>query len=873
MFNKGSWSSSLWLASLFTAISLSLTGCGFGSKSDADYYQEALQHYQQKNNQAAIIQLKNALSENLNHADSRKLLGIIYAEQGSGADAEKELRQALSLGTPFEQIGIWLGDALLLQGKSDELLETFQTQTSDSAELRAIKALMSGEAYLQQRVYKEAKDQFTTATEYDATKPRALLGLALIAVIESKPEQAQQLVEESLAIDDKSPKAWLTQGDIHKLGGELEAALSAYQKGAAATRIPQSYYYQIAMRQIMELQLSTGQLAAAEETLNTLKNSFHQGQYPQDIKLTYLRAVLAFQKQNFAEASELAGKVLLMNKNHLGAKLLAGTADAAIGNYRKATKNLRNYLLHNPNNYQARKVLAFVQTKNQEYQEAIDTLAPITESGDELDKATLGIIATSALGAGDVQKSTEYLSEALELDPANSDLRYRLAQSFLAQGDFDRALEELSTLESSDEQQQRPKIAKAKVYINAEDYDNALAILQPLAKEHPDDPEIISLEGTVHYLMGDTSKARDSFLHARKIDQGYLPAIRSLAFLATVEGNPDQAESVYQSALKANPDNPNLLIELGQLLLQQQKLDEAEELFKRAKQTEGAQMTASVFLARLYIAEQKPDLAKAELSPHTSSESPAVFAELGNAQMLSREYANALASYEKLASLVPNSPIAPYLVASAYSALGNSIAADAALGQSLSINNSFTPAVLAKARLALKNKDLPQAKTLLQTLTTNAPEQITTKLLAADIAMADNQPASAYQIYQKLYSENPNNYLLPQMVQALWRAEGPEAVIPRLKQITSNDPENIAAYTLLASAYQESGKTPEAITTYKKVIDQSPDNAIALNNLAWLLKDSAPKEAQTYAKKALKLQPESEAIEDTLEQINLLLEE
>ncbi len=867
MFSKGSWPSFAWLASLLTVIFLSLSGCGFGSKSDEDYYQEALQHYEQKNNQAAIIQLKNALSENLNHADSRKLLGMIYVEQGNGADAEKELRQALALGIPFEQVAILLGDALLQQGKTDELIETLQPQASDSDNLRATKALMIGEAYLQQGTYKEAKKHLQAATENDAAKPRALLGLALIAIIEREPEEAQKYVKQSLALDNMSPKAWLTQGDINRVLGEQQEAISAYQKAAETTRSSQSYFYQMAMRQIIEIQLSTGQLDAAEETLNTLKKSFYQEQFPGDIKLTYLRAVLAFQKQNFAEASELADKVLLMDKNHLGAKLLAGTADAATGNYRKAAKNLRNYLLHNPNNHQARKVLAFVQANNREYEEAIDTLAPITESGIELDKATLGIIATSALGTGDLEKSTKYLSEALELDPSNNNLRYSLAQSFLAQGDFDRAIEELSTLESADDQQQRPKIAKAKVYINAKDYDNAQATLEPLTKEYPDDPEVASLLGTVHYLKGDIENAREQFQQAIEIDQSYLPAIRSLAYLAIMDGDSAQAESVYQSALKTNPDNPNLLVDLGQLLMQQRRFDEAENLFKQAKDKEGSQITASVFLAQIYIAEKKPDLAKAELTPLTSTASPSVFAELGNAQMLSGEYANALASYKKLADLTPKSPIAPYLVSTAHIGLGNQNSADLALSRSLSISKTFAPALLAKARLALRNKDLKQAKQLFGTLKTTAPEQITTRLLEADIAMADNQPGSAYQIYQKIYAENPSNNLLPKMVQALWQAEGADAVIPRLKEITAKDTQNVAAYSLLASAYLESDNVPEAVTTYKKVIELSPNNAIALNNLAWLLKDSDPRQAMSYVERALEIEPDSEAIKDTLEQI------
>ena len=53
---------------------------------------------------AAIIQLKNALQEKPDMAEARLLLGKALLEQGDVAAAEKELRRALELKAPDDQV-------------------------------------------------------------------------------------------------------------------------------------------------------------------------------------------------------------------------------------------------------------------------------------------------------------------------------------------------------------------------------------------------------------------------------------------------------------------------------------------------------------------------------------------------------------------------------------------------------------------------------------------------------------------------------------------------------------------------------------------------------------------------------------------------
>src|SRR4030067_1461809 len=75
----------------------SVTACSKTQTSQA-LVSEARQYQQKGDNDAAIIQLKNALQKDPDDSEARYLLGTIYYETGDPQSAEKAQRNALSLG-------------------------------------------------------------------------------------------------------------------------------------------------------------------------------------------------------------------------------------------------------------------------------------------------------------------------------------------------------------------------------------------------------------------------------------------------------------------------------------------------------------------------------------------------------------------------------------------------------------------------------------------------------------------------------------------------------------------------------------------------------------------------------------------------------
>ena len=59
--------------------------------------------------------------------------------------------------------------------------------------------------------------------------------------------------------------------------------------------------------------------------------------------------------------------------------------------------------------------------------------------------------------------------------------------------------------------------------------------------------------------------------------------------------------------------------------------------------------------------------------------------------------------------------------------------------------------------------------------------------------------------------------------------------VKAINQHLLKEPENITLHQSLAMVYQQMGRHQEAIRTYERIIDLDPDQAVSLNNLAWLL--------------------------------------
>jgi Flp pilus assembly protein TadD len=102
------------------------------------------------------------------------------------------------------------------------------------------------------------------------------------------------------------------------------------------------------------------------------------------------------------------------------------------------------------------------------------------------------------------------------------------------------------------------------------------------------------------------------------------------------------------------------------------------------------------------------------------------------------------------------------------------------------------------------------------------------------------------------------------LAQAYWQARQWDASVAVRKNWIEKNPNDVAMRMALGQAYTQLARFDDAIQTYRDIHALMPNNALALNNLAWLLQKTAPDEALQYAEQADKLVPGTPSIMDTL---------
>jgi len=340
---------------------LLITGCNNKFSDPQTLVAEAKQYQQKGDNNAAIIQLKNALQKDPDIAEARYMLGALYVDAGDPTSGEKELRKALELGFDTTKVIPALARSLLMQERYQQVLdETREDQRS--APLLATR----GYAELALGGLSGAANSFDQALKLEPEFPEALLGQARLALAARKMDKASQLVDHVLAMAPKNTDAWLLRGDLYDLQGNNERAAAAY--GEAVQIRPDNISAHIRRASVLT---SLNNFDAAQAEINAARKVARG-----DPIVDYGQALLLFRTGKSGPALEAIQRVLRVAPDHLPSVVLAGLLQYSRGSPEQAERNMRRFLDHSPNSIYARKLLAFIQIKSNQNERALQTLQP-----------------------------------------------------------------------------------------------------------------------------------------------------------------------------------------------------------------------------------------------------------------------------------------------------------------------------------------------------------------------------------------------------------------------------------------------------------------------------------------------------------------
>lgn len=860
-----------WLIAVFLT-GLTLSACDEGGEQDTEnLFSRAVERREQGNLRASTIDLKTILQKDPKNTKARLLLGDNYIDVGDSASAEKELTVARELGAEEDQVLLPLGEARLMQGKYEAVLETSQVAENDPAKRIYVIHYLRGRALLGLQKYEKAKAEFDASLLYYAkdineerphlklTEPEEYLGaiieLARIAIAKGDWEEAGKLVARGEKIQAQQPDLLAVKGEILYKREKFKESEEAFQKASDAKPTRMTY----------ELGIARAQLAN-NDTKKAIEHLDHALKYfPDNIQANYYRGLAGYLEGDYQTAKQRSENVLKLNDNHIPSYLISGAASFALGQLEQANKLLTRYLSAVPASDWARKMLGATQLRLNRPSEALATLRPIADQKSE-DKDLLQMVGTAALRAGELNAASDFFQQAVNLSPEDTDAQTRLGLTKLAAGDRTAGIETLERAIETAPENLRARYSLMHVHLRLGEFKKALEVASELRERDPDNATPLIGIGLANIGLKKRDEALAAFKEALEKSPKHVGAMFAIAEIHQSNKDIDAARQALKRVLEVKPDHLGALLRLANLEAQAGKQAESYAYVEQAMKAHPKAITPRILVAQSYLRKDEPLKALTTIKEvlDANPDSPGLLLIAGQAQIDLGKSGESARTLEHLVRTVPKFAQGHYLLARAYSMLGNRGRMHEELERAIALNPKFLPASLASVRGLIIDGKEKEALARFAKLKSDYPESDHVRALEGWIATRRNDAANAAQIYQDVFEERPNSRVAIDLATARWKSNDGAGAVKVLTEWTAKHPRDLRAKSELANYYILLGLKGNAAPILEDIVQQDPKNWVALNNLADVLLESEPKRAVEFARNAYKLAPKAPPVIVTL---------
>ena len=281
----------------------------------------------------------------------------------------------------------------------------------------------------------------------------------------------------------------------------------------------------------------------------------------------------------------------------------------------------------------------------------------------------LRVAGQVAIANNDAKRATDYFERAAAVAKDDPAAWIRLGAVRLATGDSEGAMRDLEAAAELDNDAYLADVGLVVAHVSRKEIDKALAAVDRLAKKQPKSGMPENLRGLVYLAKGDRKSARAAFEKALDLQPDFLPAATSLARLDIAEKQPEAARKRFEAIVAKAPKNDQALLALAEIQAATgMPLKEIVPTVDRAVNANPTSVEARLAQIGIHLRTNNPKaaLAAAQSAAAALPDNPSIVESLGRAQLAAGEPNQAVASFNKLASLFPQSPGPLMLVARAH---------------------------------------------------------------------------------------------------------------------------------------------------------------------------------------------------------------
>jgi tetratricopeptide (TPR) repeat protein len=410
----------------------------------------------------------------------------------------------------------------------------------------------------------------------------------------------------------------------------------------------------------------------------------------------------------------------------------------------------------------------------------------------------------------------------------------------------------------------------ARIALLEKDTESAAKFVEKALSILPNSADTLMLKASVALMAQNQPQAGEIYRQIIQQNKNHIPAYLGLAKLAIKNNELSEAKEYYQNILSINGNYITAYNDLAVIADKQNNPEEAEKQLKTGlDKTKGNQKSELFMAARLtkwYIAHKQPEKSQAladEVIKHYPN-NPVALDLLAGALIANGKDQEAEKALTKLIE-TNSADIKPRLTLALLLGKNPERKKDVLklFDDALQLEPGNIQPYLFKVNYLLSQKEYREAETIANKAIELFPKSGTGKKLIGDIRLAEKDVAQALLAYQEAYDIQPTQNLLFKLSDIMTIQGRQNEAIKLLETELQKNDKDIALQFKLASHYDRQKRYPEASKLYQAIIAQKPDNAAALNNLAWTLAQQNHPDALKNAKKAYELSPDTAPIMDT----------
>lgn len=836
---------------LLLAISL-LTACG-KSEDSTSLVNDAKVKLAAGDRNAAMIQLKNAVTHDEKNAEARFELGKLYLEQNNLEGAEKELRHAREAGYPTSTVNPLIARALLGQREFQRVLDEVPAPATNEVNAATVQSLRAT-AELGLGNKEEARKTLQAARTASPDTLEIHLALAQLALADRDLPKALAALDQALVIDPSHRDSLLLKGDLLRATGKTTEAADTYRRAVQADPRHTNARLALAGIAITENKLDD----ARKEVDAALKIS------PKDLLARYTEALIDFKEKKNERARDNLAAVLKAAPAYVPALLLGGSIEYALGNLQTAESHLNKVVQAAPKNILALRLLAATQLRLGRTDDALRTLSPALKANTQ-DAGILVVAGEIALARKDYAGASAYFEQAVQRNPDSAVIRTELGISRLAQGDR-RAMADLQAAAGMEGAGTRADNFIILSHLGKKDFDAALQSIAALEKKQAATPLTWNYRGAAYLGKNDTTRARDSFSQALKLDPVFFPAAANLAQLDIKDNNPVAARQHFEKILKTDARHLNAMLALADLAKFNNDDKAHLSWLEKAAAADPQSIQPPLALGRYHLAkgDKNKALAAARAAVSVQPDNPAAIELLGASQLAIGDTTNAMASYRKLVDKIPGQAAVWVKLASIQVISKDFNGARKSLQAAQQTQPGMLEAQLMLGNIEIKDGKLDEAQKIAKQIQQGKPNNAAGFILEGDVAFARKDFQAALIAFERAHKLQPSSTMLIRQLHALKASQRLDEGEKRLAAWLDTHATDTVARAALAESLMSRGQYKAAAAHYLVLNRNHPNNLVFLNNLAWSLFESQDSRALAFAEQALKLKPDNPAVMDTV---------